>query len=222
MTLLYYILIAVACYLIGGIPFSLIIGKLNGVDIRTKGSGNVGATNCGRLCGRKWGLLCFVLDFLKGFGPAIGAVLLADRLGLEQSACAVIGPVGTVGGHIYTPYLKFKGGKGIATSAGAICAVAWLPVVIAFVVWAAVVGLFRYVGLASVCAALALPMSALAVHKWTELGPLLSTPVLIMLAALGALTIWRHRSNLRRLLNGTETKIGSSKGKSEDENCCSE
>ncbi len=206
-----YIAIAVVAYLIGGVPFGLLIGRFRGIDIRTRGSGNIGATNVTRIIGKPWGVLCFVLDFGKGFGPTAAALWLAAARGLDPSYAAVLGAVGSVCGHIFCPYLKFRGGKGIATSAGALMAIAAIPVLIAFAVWLGVLLVWRYVGLASVCAAVALPVSAVALSRVDLPGQRLDVPVLIMLAALGALAIFRHRSNLQRIMAGTEAKIGAKK-----------
>ena len=213
----------VAAYFIGAIPFALIIAKLHGKDIRTVGSGNVGATNLARACGRKWGYICFALDVLKGFVPTIAAKAIAPRL-LEGEQ-AVIGPaflglwmavgVAAVVGHIFPVYLKFRGGKGVSTSFGmalglwpyfTLCAAVALPV------WVAVVQIWRYVSLASICAAVTFPLTlavTIAVKTDWELASL--WPLVIAATVIPILVVFLHRSNIQRLRAGTESKIRSRK-----------
>ncbi|MDT8391359.1 MAG: glycerol-3-phosphate 1-O-acyltransferase PlsY [Lentisphaeria bacterium] len=186
----------VLAYLIGAAPFALMLGKMNGVDIRTKGSGNVGATNLTRNVGKSWGAACFILDFLKGFLPT----LLFPRAFTEaHPALGVLCAVAAVAGHVYPVYLRFKGGKGVSTTLGALLALSAVPVLIAMAVWAIVFKTSRYVSVASLSAAAALPAAALfcrgdAWTKWAFLG-------------LAILIIYRHRSNITALRNGTENRF---------------
>lgn len=184
-------------YLVGAIPFAWLIARARGIDIRTVGSGNVGATNVFRAVGKSWGVLTFTADVLKGFLPAFLLPLLwpvdvaPDLAGLLYGCAAIAG-------HNWPIYLGFKGGKGVATSAGVLLGVAPLSVGIGLIVWLIVFVSTRYVSLASVGAALAIPGSG-----WWLYGH--ETPALaIVLTVLGLVVVWRHRSNLARIRAGTE------------------
>ncbi len=203
-----YLLILAGSYFAGGLPFGLLLGKLHGVDVRLAGSGNIGATNVGRLCGRPWGVFCFILDCLKGYLPVfIATQALAARYDLSSDACGILAAIGTVGGHVCSPYLKFKGGKGVATSAGAILALAPYSLLAGLAVWLVLALIWRYVSLASIGAAAGLPVSAIIINQCFP-GHKLGTPVIFLLAFLGALAIFRHKANIQRLIQGTEPKIG--------------
>ena len=204
------ILLFLACYLLGGVPFGLLLGRLKGLDIRQHGSGNIGATNVGRVCGRGWGICCFILDGGKGLLAVLVAIGLAPRLQLEPDVAGITAAAGTVVGHIFSVYLKFKGGKGVATAAGAMLGLAPWAILIGLAVWLVVLAIWRYVGLASIAAAVALPLAALALNQAGR-GPLLSPPVVIVLAMLATLTVVRHKSNIRRMLAGTEPKLGQTR-----------
>ena len=163
-------------FLLGSIPFGLIVARLRRIDIRKHGSGNIGATNVGRVLGLRWFFVVFALDMLKGmtpvliFGIGTGAMGRMDLpASLAWSWMGVV--VGAVLGHVFSPWVGFRGGKGVATALGALIA-AWpvlgVPVVFAAVVWGAVFRSFRYVSLASICAAIAMPAGSLA---WLALAP---------------------------------------------------
>ena len=202
--------ILIFCFFIGGIPFGLIIGKINGIDIRSHGSGNIGATNIARTCGRVWGYLCFILDALKGFFPVLLARHWAQSHNFPLSDYTPIFAIsGTVGGHIWSPFLRFKGGKGVATSAGAILAVAPFAVLSSIIVWYIVFLLTRYVSLASIITAMVLPLTAVLSDLFITVNPSrkLGTPVLIFLFLLCTGVILKHRDNIQRLLNGTENRF---------------
>ena len=149
-------------YLIGSIPFGYLVGRCHGLDIRKEGSGNIGATNVTRVIGSWWGKLCFLLDFLKGLLPAGSAVLLTGNGVLEDPyhLLPAAATLAVVLGHIYPVFLKFKGGKGIATAAGAILPLCPVAVVLGFLSWGAVFLTTRYVSLASITAAVVLPAAA--------------------------------------------------------------
>ncbi len=184
-------------YLIGGIPFGLLIGKLNGIDIRRHGSGNIGATNVLRVVGKDWGVACFALDFLKGLLPVL---LLPRLLPQANSALPVLVAGATVLGHMFSPYLRFKGGKGVATSIGVLLALCFWPALVGMLAWLAVFVCCRYVSLASIVAAAVVPLAALLdprVDNWTRL----------LLLILAALVILRHRSNIKKLLAGSESRF---------------
>ena len=206
MNIKFIIVAAVFCavsYLIGGIPFGFIIGKLKGYDIRKEGSCNIGATNVTRVVGPWYGKLCFFCDLLKGFIPVYAAQkYFASDVQYISILCGFF----AVAGHMFTPYLKFKGGKGVATAGGVILALAWLPFVITFAVWAAVFLATRYVSLGSIIASAALPISALLL-KVCNIQPRISWAVIIFFAVIGALSIIKHKANIIRLKNGTELKF---------------
>lgn len=200
------VLLTVASYLIGAIPFALLISRLKGVDIRQVGSGNVGATNVFRSVGKGLGVLTFVCDVLKGFVPAFFFPLSVGAGVLEnpQNAGLIFG-CAAIAGHNWPVYLRFHGGKGVATSAGVLLGVALPAVGIGVVIWIALFAFSRYVSLASIGAAAAIPAAG-----WWLYGA--TNPVLpAVLTGLGLLVIWRHRTNIQRLLNGTEHQFKKEK-----------
>lgn len=189
----------VLAFAIGGIPFSHLIARLRGIDLRSVGSGNVGATNLARALGYGAGALGLLLDGAKGGA----AVLMARSVlgdGATPSIQAAAGAL-AVAGHAFTPLLRFRGGKGVATGAGAFAVLAPRATLAAVAVFAIVVAISRVVSLASVLAALTLPVAA---HF---LGA--QRPVTAAAAAVAALVIVRHRDNLVRLLRGTEHRLGA-------------
>ena len=188
-------------YLIGSIPFGLLFSKLKNIDIRNEGSGNIGATNVFRVMGKGWGVSTFILDFIKGYLPVLLFPVLIHHseyalpsLGLIIGICAVIG-------HNYPIFLKFQGGKGVATSAGALTALAPMAVGVGLLTFILFLALSRIVSLSSMAASLAVVISGWFFYAKT--APTLA----IGLTALCLLIIWRHRSNIQRLLNGTENQI---------------
>ncbi len=209
-----------AGYLAGSIPFGLLIGWMRGVDIRQAGSGNVGATNVGRLLGRPWGVGCFVLDVLKGLAPVLAAGWAMGLLGridlppaqawqwLAVAAAAVLG-------HVFPVWLKFKGGKGAATGFGVLLGfyplLTW-PGLAAMATWIVLVLGTRYVSLASMAAAVGLPVYLYLIWGVARHQPIdRLLPLLGVTAALALLVVVRHRGNIGRLLAGTESKIGGEK-----------
>jgi glycerol-3-phosphate acyltransferase PlsY len=194
------LLTALGAFLLGSIPTGYLVARAKGVDIRQHGSGNIGATNVFRTLGKPLGILVFFIDALKGFS----AVWLANHLGQACPWTGIVAAVAAIAGHNYTPWLGFKGGKGIATSAGVLLALMPWAVLIIAVVWFTVFRISRYVSLASICAAAALPVSvgALWYAGCGGNGPLLGFALVI-----SALAIWRHRSNIERLRAGTESRF---------------
>ena len=198
-----WILSLAAAYIAGSVPFGFLIGKMRGVDVRTVGSKNIGATNVYRTVGRKWGLLAFACDFLKGFLPTLAALHLAGEAGCRHLPLAV--GLATVAGHMFTCFMRFKGGKGIATGFGML--VALLPglVLAAFAVFAATVWISHYISLGSCLAA-----AFLSVAVWLPVpgspGPG-NIPLSATVTAVGVLAIWKHRANIARLRAGTENRI---------------
>jgi glycerol-3-phosphate acyltransferase PlsY len=218
------LLIALA-YLLGSIPFGLLIARAKGVDIRQHGSGNIGATNVWRVLGPRLGLLCFALDFLKGFVPALAAGFILHTINNPAATPQeLLGwlsvPVACIAGHLFPVWLKFKGGKGVATSFGAMLGVfpvLTLAVLGALVVWLISAKLTKMVGISSCFAAIALPTCVWLQHfvpaSWrsalagAEEQPTL-WPYLVVTFPLAALVIVKHRANIARTIAGTEIRIG--------------
>ena len=206
-----FVVLPVLSLLAGSIPFGVLIARSKGVDLRRVGSGNVGATNVGRVLGRRWGYLCFFLDLAKGLIPvALAGRMLGAGEGvpslLQQAAWLAVG-FGAIAGHVFNFWLRFRGGKGVATALGVV--VGMYPFfthagLIALAIWIVVTLASRYVSLGSIVAALAfLPLFA-AFH-WRQLGQL--WPLCAFAVGMTVLIILRHRGNIRRLLAGTENKI---------------
>lgn len=213
-----YILIFLSSYLIGSIPWAYLIGRLYGRDLRKEGSGNIGATNVTRVIGKFWGRVCFLLDMIKGFLPVfiitmlIKQNIIADTNDLAQ----IIAAFGAVTGHMFCIFLRFKGGKGISTSAGCLLAMAPYSFLISGAVWVVVFLIGRYVSLASIAAAAVLPVSAtfFAIMKINgkPIYPV-SIYILIFLYLLAMLAILKHAGNIKRLINGTEHRFDKKAGK---------
>lgn len=235
-------------FLLGSIPFGLIIAKLRGINIREHGSGNIGATNVLRVVGKKYGIICLILDALKGFIPVMLAINLIQIAGkgnalhipaLDPFALVlpaaeqfkgqlvhVLTALAAVLGHNYSPWVGFKGGKGIATSAGVLLALMPAGVALLVIVWLLVFSVSRYVSLASVIAAAALPVITHIGARFHHLNndksmPTLweagtwNKPLFFFSLILGVLAIWKHRTNIQRLRDGTEHRF-TRKAKSAD------
>lgn len=211
-------LLAVA-YLLGSIPFGVIVAKAKGVDILKTGSGNPGATNVGRVLGRKYGILVLLLDMAKGATASLmGRWFL---YGLSQRAPAVnpdmrdwiwLGTgVACIAGNLASPFLRFKGGKGVATSFGVILGIypfLTLPGIVAGLIWALVVRTTRYVSAGSIVASVSLPASFVLIGMCGLWRVRDHVPLLILTIAVPCFVLVRHRSNIGRLMSGTENKIG--------------
>jgi glycerol-3-phosphate acyltransferase PlsY len=197
--------VLIASYLLGSIPFGYLAGRLAGIDIRKAGSGNIGATNVVRVLGKSYGYPVFVLDFLKGLGAVKISVLIAMRL--EWSSPEIFGivaAVSTVIGHCFPLWLKFRGGKGIATSAGALFGLMPLAMLIGAAIWILVFWLTRYVSVASVVAAIALPF---VIAVMTRLNQSYGKALFYSSLCIAVVVIWRHHSNLSRLMRGREPRF---------------
>ncbi|OHB60055.1 MAG: acyl-phosphate glycerol 3-phosphate acyltransferase [Planctomycetes bacterium RBG_13_46_10] len=207
-----FIILIIGAYLVGSIPFGLLIAKAHGKDLRSIGSGNIGATNVARALGRKWAYLCFLLDMLKGALPMfiVGNYRLQFTnyqflwLWLAVGCAAILG-------HIFPLYLKFKGGKGVATSLGVALGL-WpyytICALFSLAIWVAVVLKWRYISLASIIASVTFPLvlvcAIILMANWDFID---LWPLFIAAAVIPLMVIIRHRGNIRRLFAGTESKI---------------
>ena len=199
------IVIFLAAYLCGSIPFGFLLGRLfSGTDVRKTGSGNIGATNVARSAGPVAGILTLLLDAAKGAAP----VCLARHYFPDVAALQTLAGLGALTGHCFPVWLKFRGGKGVATAAGLFLVLCPLAGVGALVVFAVVVGFWRYVSLASVSAAAAMPL--LVYFLW---APHYAPPISVTAGSLAAamLIVYKHDANLQRLVEGTEPKFSFGK-----------
>ena len=187
-------------FLCGSIPFGVFIARSRGVDIRSVGSGNIGATNVWRVLGPKWGGVSFVLDVAKGVaGPVIGRAILGENATVEIALCGVA----AVLGHTFSPFLGFKGGKGIATSLGAMLGLMPLVGISIAAVWTISLAVSRMVSVASVVSCVALPILA-----WVLGAP---PPFVVVAVSMGVVAFLKHIPNLKRIAAGTEPKVGQKK-----------
>ena len=217
MTSTYWIISIVAAYFAGSIPFGVLVAKTKGVNIREHGSKNIGATNVGRLLGKPLGFTCFLLDVLKGAIPVAVVGCMAETYGLTLSEISttqlllwIAVALAALLGHMYSPWLKFGGGKGVATTFGSMVAM-WplltLPVLGAFVFWFVALKFSKMVSLASLVSALALfvlsvilvCMESNVAHAW---------PLLVVTFLITAMVFWKRRSNIGRIMRGDEPKLG--------------
>lgn len=210
-----YAVAVTVSYLVGAIPFGYLLVKLKtGRDVRTMGSGNIGATNVARNLGAAWFFPVFVLDFLKGFAPvfwmAPGVAMRwkCDHCPYPIVCLSAFCALAALVGHMWPVWLDFRGGKGVATIGGILFAMNWMAALIAMGVWVIVFIPFRYVSLGSVIAALSLPVAH---HFTARYMPRWQMPwiITIFLAVAGILVIWRHKENLKRLVGGTEKRFGT-------------
>jgi acyl-phosphate glycerol 3-phosphate acyltransferase len=205
-------LVLVVSYLVGSVPFGYLIARWRGVDIFKQGSGNIGATNIGRVLGRRFGILVFVLDFAKGAVPVLAARLVQEPLASDLPADGLPVAAGLAAflGHLFPVYLRFRGGKGVATGAGVVTVLLPGPTLGAVLVWIAVLAATRYVSLASLCAATAL--CALRLVRTAAEGPFGENQRILTLFCFVAagLVFLRHRANLGRLAHGAENRLRDS------------
>jgi len=216
-----FMILIIGAYLLGSVPFGLIIAKAHGKDLRTIGSGNIGATNLSRALGRKWAIFCFCLDVLKGLVPMLTAAkLLSPSPGTGELVLALAVGCAAVAGHIFPVYVKFKGGKGVATSFGVALGL-WpyytICSAVSFAIWVAAVSIWRYVSLASIAASVAFPVGLIVLISLLADWDLANLwPLLIAATAIPIMVIVRHRENIKRLIAGTESKISGRKAKPPD------
>jgi acyl phosphate:glycerol-3-phosphate acyltransferase len=207
-----YFVVAVAAYFIGSLPTGYLAGRLKGIDIRQAGSGNIGATNVFRILGKTAGIVVLVMDALKGFlAVRVAAPWVIARLGgdaaLSEASLEylkIVAGFAAILGHNYTCWLRFKGGKGIATTAGVMLGLAPVALGIVLALWIVVFAISRYVSVASIVAAIFLPVSSWLAGQ--------SLRMIAVTAVIGALAIYKHKSNIQRLLSGTENRVGAKKG----------
>jgi len=210
-----YILTALGAYLLGSIPTGFLVAKAKGIDIRSVGSGNIGATNAMRVLGKPAGIFVLLADAAKGFMACVLAAIyfdccvpgpdhFDDAYWLLSGRLMIIAGIFAVLGHNYTCWLKFKGGKGIATTAGVYLALAPWAVLVALVVFVLAVLITKYVSVGSIASAIALPATVWILPPHNLLLGSVTT-------ALGVLAIYKHKSNIQRLMAGTENRLGQKK-----------
>lgn len=199
------VLLYLGAYLLGAIPFGVIIARLKGVNLLEVGSKNIGATNVWRTLGPGPGAAAMILDIAKGMVPAI----IAQQMLHNQVHAFFVG-IAAVVGHSLSPFIGFKGGKGVATTGGAMLGSTPLVGLLAFILWVSIIIITRYVSLASIIGIAAVPVFSFLLHD--------PAPIWITLIFIAAFVIYRHRANIERLRNGTEPKFRfGSKKKDEDE-----
>jgi len=196
-----YIGIVTLSYVLGGIPTGYLVGKMHGIDIREYGSGNPGTANVYRTLGAKAGIITFITDFFKGLGP----VLLAVNLFPGNYTVIILCGAAAIAGHIWTIFLNFKGGKGVATSAGVFTAILPLPVLGAFIVFVIAVSATKHISIGSMAASITLPILSFYLK--------MSSPYSIMALIVCALILHTHIPNIRRILKGQELSYKHKKTK---------
>lgn len=203
------LLIIVIAYFSGSIPFAFIAGRLNGIDIRTQGSGNVGATNTLRTMGPKWGFPVLFLDAAKGYFPVLLAAVWFsgnESCILRSVHVQMLAGIFAMVGHMFPVWLKFKGGKGVATGLGLMLGLAPPLIAIAFVIFIVVVSIFRYVSLGSILAALSLPAFYPILYNMEK-----GRDLFIFIVAIAVFVVYKHKSNIKRLIDGNESRLSFSK-----------
>ena len=207
-----FLILIIGAYLAGSVPFGLIIAGIHGKDLRKIGSGNIGATNLARALGKKWAYFCFVLDVCKGTVPMIiaGSLVSCPPTVAELFQALAVGCAAILG-HIFPIYVKFKGGKGVATSFGVALGLwPWFTLcsVVALGIWTLVVLVWRYVSFASIIAATSFPVVLLVAIALADQWKLANLwPLLVAATAIPVMVIVRHETNIKRLLAGTESKV---------------
>ncbi len=206
-----WVFLIIAAYLLGSVPFGLVLATARGVDLRSVGSGNIGATNVARALGSRWGYLCFALDCLKGLVPMLVAMRFVDEVTVGVLWLWFGVGYAAVLGHVFPLYLKFKGGKGVSTSLGVVVGLyPYMTVcgLMAFAIWGACLLIWRRVSLASIVAVVVFPIiliAAIAVLPDWRFSVL--WPLLVVAMGLMVLVLIRHVGNIKRLLAGSERKI---------------
>jgi glycerol-3-phosphate acyltransferase PlsY len=194
-------LLVLAAYLLGAIPTSYLVARTRGIDLRQQGSGNLGATNAFRVLGWRAATPIFLVDITKGFLPTF---FFAQWDGVAEPGWAFAYGTAAIAGHVFSPYVGFRGGKGVATGAGVFLALAPTAVGVALLVWVGLVAIAGYVSLASIMAALTLPIVIAVTGGFT--------PLFWVAAAVAAFVVLAHRANIGRLLRGQEHRFGRHAG----------
>ncbi len=205
--MLVFAAVVLISYLLGSIPAGYLAGRIAGIDIRHAGSGNIGATNVTRVLGKRYGYPVFVVDFLKGLMAVSISILVEKRVQpvlVPTELLGIVAAISCVIGHSFPVWLSFKGGKGVATSMGALFGLVPFVALIGVAVWVITFEMTRYVSVASMTAALAVPISILILMPLKQTG---GAVLLYFSICLAALVIFRHRSNLSRLVRGTEPRF---------------
>ncbi len=205
--MLIFATVALVSYLLGSIPAGYLAGRVAGIDIRHAGSGNIGATNVMRILGKRYGYPVFIVDFLKGLIAVSLSILIEKRaqpLSVPTELIGIIAAISCVIGHSFPVWLSFKGGKGVATSMGALFGLMPFVALIGVAVWVITFEMTRYVSVASMIAVLTVPISILILMPLKQTG---GAVLLYFSICLAALVIFRHRSNLSRLVRGTEPRF---------------
>ncbi|MCK4341568.1 MAG: glycerol-3-phosphate 1-O-acyltransferase PlsY [Phycisphaerae bacterium] len=204
--------LVIGAYLLGAIPFGLLIGLAHGVNVRTQGSRNIGATNVGRVVGRKWGYLCLAADILKGFAPTLCASLLLveNQADPRQQLIVLLVALAAVLGHVFSVYLGFRGGKGVATTIGVALGI-WPVFTIAMIIALLAYALARFttgmVSVGSLVLAFVFPAAFYGYTRVVKLSLADYWPLQTVAVALGLMIIVRHRDNIRRLLRDQEKSV---------------
>lgn len=204
MTTATYLLIAAIAYLLGAIPFGLILVRLvRGEDVRLSGSGNIGATNVARAGGAKLGVATLVLDALKGYAGVAFAMVVSQRQpAMDSGLAAALAALCAILGHVFPIWLKFRGGKGVATAVGAFVGLAPRAVLVVLAIFLIIVAISRYVSLGSVIASAIFPVLAYFLYRSTS-----TVADLLVMFGASLLIILKHKANIRRLMNGTENRL---------------
>lgn len=207
------ILLILLAFLAGSIPFGLLLAKSQGVNLRAVGSGNIGATNVWRAMGKKFGMICFLLDFIKGFVPVICVPLFVKQITFSIEWLPATAALAAILGHNYSPFAGFKGGKGVATSAGVLAALNPVALLLGVIAFGVSLKLSRTVSLSSIIAAmvLALVYPLLAVFPFSIAGFEFNLVTCLFFVLVAILVLLRHRSNITRIFAGTEAKISAKK-----------
>lgn len=195
------VLLALAAYLLGSFPTSYLVGRMHGIDLREHGSGNLGGTNAYRVLGASAGLPVVIVDVSKGFIPAY---FFPAWDGSPVGDLALLYGLAAISGHVWSIFMRFRGGKGMATGAGVLTALAPTSALVSLLVWIGVVSITRYVSVASLAAASLVPLTAWLTDE--------ATSTVIFCVAIASFVWWTHRDNLRRLARGEENRFGSDRG----------
>ena len=229
MTITVWVISVLSAFAAGSIPFGVLIARAQGINIQEHGSQNIGATNVGRVLGKKFGVICFVLDVFKGAIPVLIVGFIAgtfgkqiDDIGTTDMLLWIIVALAALLGHMYPPWLNWKGGKGVATTFGGMVAM-WplltVPVILAMIAWIVSLVLSKLVSLASVVAAASLPIMTLGWVYWQtgSLSIAHAWPMIGATSLISSLVLWKHRSNIQRIALGQEPKLGSSTNSTEEQ-----